>query len=141
VDREDFIRRAYTAVNDRDLDAALALMQPDVVWANGMDGGHVHGHEGVREYWTQQWQEIHPELDVLEVEEVGDDRVAVEVNQMARDAKTGAVVVDGRIRHVFTLRDGKIERFEIEKPKLGFREWMKRATKRSILRGVSTSRY
>jgi hypothetical protein len=128
-------------VNDRDLDAAVTLMQPDVVWANGVEGGYVHGHEGVRDYWTRQWQDTRPELDVLEIEELGDERVAVEVHQLARDAKSGMVVVDGRIRHVFTLRDGLIERFEIEEPKLGFRERMKRATKRSILRGTSSSRW
>ena len=33
----------------------LAVLADDVVWANGMDGGHVHGREAVREYWIRQW--------------------------------------------------------------------------------------
>jgi hypothetical protein len=24
-------------------------------WANGMEGGHVVGHDGVRNYWTRHW--------------------------------------------------------------------------------------
>jgi len=43
----------YAAFNARDIDRCLAGMQPDVTWANGMDGGYVHGHEGVRDYWTR----------------------------------------------------------------------------------------
>lgn len=115
-------------------------MQSDVVWANGMEGGHVRGHEGVREYWTRQWREIHPELDVLEIEDLDDERVAVEVHQIARDAKTGRVVLDGRVRHVFTFRDGLLARFEIEEPKLGFRERLKRAARDSVVRRTSSSR-
>ena len=28
-------------------------MHKDVIWANGMEGGHVHGRDQVRSYWTQ----------------------------------------------------------------------------------------
>ena len=35
----------------------LAVLADDVAWANGMDGGHVHGREAVREYWTRQWND------------------------------------------------------------------------------------
>ena len=44
----ELLKKAYSAFNARDLDGALATMQPDVVWPNGMEGGVVHGHEGVR---------------------------------------------------------------------------------------------
>jgi len=37
----------YAAFNARDIDRCLAGMHPDVNWANGMEGGNVHGHEGV----------------------------------------------------------------------------------------------
>ena len=53
TDRET-LRRAYAAFNARDIEGALAAMHPDVEWANGMDGGFVHGHRAVREYWTRQ---------------------------------------------------------------------------------------
>jgi len=47
------LREAYRAFNARDMDAALATMRPDVEWPNGMEGGTVYGHAGVREYWTR----------------------------------------------------------------------------------------
>jgi hypothetical protein len=46
---------AYEAFNSRDVESVLATMHPDVVWPNGMDGGHVAGrivvevHQGVRD--------------------------------------------------------------------------------------------
>jgi ketosteroid isomerase-like protein len=49
------LERIYARFNARDIDGVLALLADDVVWANGMDGGHVHGREAVREYWTRQW--------------------------------------------------------------------------------------
>ena len=30
----------------------LTVLTDDVAWANGMDGGYVHGREAVREYWN-----------------------------------------------------------------------------------------
>jgi ketosteroid isomerase-like protein len=44
TDAEAPLRRAYEALNARDIDGALALMHPDVDWPNGWEGGRVHGH-------------------------------------------------------------------------------------------------
>ena len=41
--------------NARDIDGVLTVLTDDVAWANGMDGGYVHGREAVRAYWTRQW--------------------------------------------------------------------------------------
>jgi len=57
------LQRAYSAFNARDLDGALATMSPDVVWPNGMEGGVVHGHDGVRAYWSRQWGMVDPHVD------------------------------------------------------------------------------
>jgi len=35
----DLLTDIYAAFNARDIDRCLAGMQPDVTWANGMDGG------------------------------------------------------------------------------------------------------
>ncbi|MBW4445242.1 MAG: nuclear transport factor 2 family protein [Plectolyngbya sp. WJT66-NPBG17] len=48
--QQDLLTTAYAAFNDRDIDAVLAVMHPDVAWANGMEGGHVHGHERLVAY-------------------------------------------------------------------------------------------
>lgn len=56
--QQDLLTQAYAAFNARDIDAVLAMMHLDVEWANGMEGGYVHGHNAVRDYWTRQWKLI-----------------------------------------------------------------------------------
>ncbi|MEJ0082558.1 MAG: hypothetical protein WDM78_16745 [Puia sp.] len=46
----------YKNFNNRQIDLVIVRMTTDVKWANGMDGGYVYGHEGVREYWTRQFE-------------------------------------------------------------------------------------
>src|SRR6266487_3642422 len=45
------LRAIYNCFNARDIDGVLDALTDDVAWANGMEGGYVHGREGVREYW------------------------------------------------------------------------------------------
>jgi len=80
----DVIVDAYTAFNARDIDRALEAMHPDVEWANGMEGGHVHGPRALRDYWTRQWTQIDPHVEP--------QRVTVD------DA--GRIVVGRRASHV-----------------------------------------
>jgi hypothetical protein len=51
----ELLRRVYALFNGRDIESVLAAMHPDVVWANGMEGGHVYGRDEVRSYWKRQW--------------------------------------------------------------------------------------
>jgi hypothetical protein len=48
----------YEAFNARDIDAVLLQMTEDVDWPNAWEGGRVHGHDGVRDYWIRQWSAL-----------------------------------------------------------------------------------
>ena len=63
VDPVQLLTEAYRGFNAREIDAVLALMHSDVDWPNGMEGGRVHGHQQVRDYWTRQWGMINPRVD------------------------------------------------------------------------------
>jgi hypothetical protein len=110
---QEILIAAYREFNARRIDAVLALMHPDVVWPNGMEGGYVHGHQGVREYWTRQWGVVDPHVDPLEIQSDTQGRAVVEVHQVVRDL-SGNVLVDTIVHHAYTIRDGLIERMEIE---------------------------
>lgn len=56
----DVLKRMYDRFNARDIDGVLAALAEGVAWANGMDGGHVHGREAVRDYWMRQWAIVSP---------------------------------------------------------------------------------
>ena len=106
------LKKAYAAFNARDLDSALATMQPDVVWPNGMEGGVVHGHEGVRAYWTRQWGMINPHVDPTGFNEESDGRIAVSVHQVVREL-SGKLLMERMVEHVYTLKDGLIQTMDI----------------------------
>lgn len=110
----DLLRRAYDAFNARDIDGALAVMHPDVEWPNGMEGGYVHGHGAVREYWTRQWRVIDPHVEPRSFGTDETGRIVVDVHQVVRDP-TGRVTADQMVQHVYVIRDGLIRSMEIRK--------------------------
>jgi hypothetical protein len=111
-EHEELLRRAYEAFNARDVEAALALMHPDVDWPNGMEGGHVLGRAAVRDYWTRQFEVIDSRVEPQAFTTDAEGRVVVDVHQVVRDT-AGELLSDGRVEHVYTIRDGLVERMEI----------------------------
>jgi hypothetical protein len=104
---------AYREFNARDLDAVLARMRQDVVWPNGMEGGYVYGVEGVREYWTRQWQTLDPTVEPLTIAEDENGRWVVDVHQVVRDLD-GKLLLDTTVRHAYQVENGLIVRMDIE---------------------------
>ncbi len=114
INKQDMLKKAYTAFNNRDLETALSLMQVDVVWPKGSDGGYVHGHEGVREYWTQQWAMIDSQVKPIGFKTHADGRVEVNVHQVVRDL-AGNLLSEQMVQHIYTLQDGLVRKMEIRK--------------------------
>ena len=114
LNKQEIVKKAYTAFNNRDIETALSLMQADVAWPNGMEGGHVYGHEAVRDYWTRQWAQIDPHVDPLAFKTIEDGRVVVDVHQIVRDL-SGNVISDQMLQHIYTLEDGLVRTMEIRK--------------------------
>jgi ketosteroid isomerase-like protein len=102
----------YDLFNARDMEALLAAMRPDVIWANGLEGGHVYGHDGVRDYWTRQWAAMDSRAEPTGFSIAPDGAISVEVHLTARDLE-GKVLFDKRGTHVFQIEDGLIRRFDI----------------------------
>ena len=112
-EREELLRGAYAAFNARDIERALVLMHPEVNWPNGMEGGRVHGHDAVREYWTRQFGLIDSHVEPESFSFRGDGSVAVRVHQIVRDP-AGVLLSDGYVTHVYRFHDGVIGAMEIE---------------------------
>jgi ketosteroid isomerase-like protein len=115
VPETELLRAAYAAFNARDIDAALALMIPDVEWPRAFKGGFVHGLEEIRAYWTEQWGKISPHVEPVAFHQEDARRVLVEVHQVVRDL-TGAVLADEHVGHRFTIEKGLIPRMEVSLP-------------------------
>jgi ketosteroid isomerase-like protein len=113
--KSELLTEVYAAFNQRDIDRVLALMRPDVDWPNGMEGGRVHGRDEVRAYWRRQWGILDPHVEPVRIadNEAGD--TVVNVHQVVRDL-SGKILKDQIVQHVYSFRDGLIERMEIQKP-------------------------
>lgn len=108
----EFLRRVYERFNARDIEAVLAALHPDVTWANGMEGGHVHGREAVRSYWTRQWAMVDPHVEPTAFSAGASAEIVVEVHQTVCDLQ-GTVLVKQMVGHIFRIENGLITRFDI----------------------------
>ncbi len=108
----DVLTEAYAAFNRRDIDAVLRLMQLDVNWANGIEGGRVHGLDTVREFWTRQWETVYPRVEPESFKTETDGRINVTVHAVVRDLE-GNIVHDGTVEHLYSFENGLVKSMEI----------------------------
>lgn len=119
-DEMELVARMYECFNARDMDGVLDVLREDVAWANGMDGGHVHGREGVRDYWTRQWAIVSPRVEPVGFHRTDDGAIVAEVRQSVRDLDGKPLqgqshgLKDKTVGHVFRFQDGKVARFDIQ---------------------------
>lgn len=111
-DQNEFLKHIYDRFNARDMEAVLAALHPDVVWANGMEGGHVHGRDEVRSYWTRQWAMVSPRVEPVGFSNGPEGEVIVDVHQVVHDLN-GNLLLDHTVGHIFRIEDGLIRRFDI----------------------------
>jgi ketosteroid isomerase-like protein len=106
----EIVRQGFDAYVRRDLSAALAHYDADIVF-NPAEEAPMHGRDAVLAY-IQRWEEPWDDY-VLEAEEFIDvgDRVVVTVHVKGRGKGSG-VEIDARSHQVHTLRDGKLVRMD-----------------------------
>jgi hypothetical protein len=112
METQALLEKIYVGFNARDIDSVLSVVHPEVEWPNGMEGGTVFGHSGIRDYWTRQWTLINPTVHPRSFTQEPDGRVNVEVHQLIRDL-AGNLLKDATIHHVYAFEDGLIQSMEI----------------------------
>ena len=108
----ELLERVYDRFNARDMETVLAALHEDVIWANGMEGGSVHGREEVRSYWTRQWAMVEPRVEPVAFAEGPKAEVIVEVHQVVRDLE-GNLLADKMVGHIFRVENRLVRRFDI----------------------------
>jgi ketosteroid isomerase-like protein len=114
-DKVEIVRGGYEAFNRGDIEGSLIGLHPEIVWHTyivpGPGGGTYHGHDGVRELWTDA-RRIFGEFKNVpeEIFDAGDQVVAfVRVEGVGKES---GVAVQARIAHVHSFRDGKVCRVQ-----------------------------
>ena len=108
---ERLIRDLYASFNARDVEAVIAKLHPDVDWPNAWEGGRLHGHDAVRDYWTRQFAAIDGKVEPTRVE-VDGDTVTVTVHQTVR-TNEGELVDDREVTHTYVFRGDLIARMDV----------------------------
>jgi hypothetical protein len=109
----ELLKAAYEAFNRRDIEKILNMMHPDVDWPNMIEGGRIHGRDGIREYWRRQFTMVSPHVEPLAFQDDSAGRTVVDVHQVVRDLE-GEVILDHMVQHVYLVRDDKIERMDVQ---------------------------
>jgi hypothetical protein len=109
---ETLIAHIYSAFNHRDIDGVFAFMAESVDWPKASEGGRAVGKHEIRAYWTRQWQEFDPHVDPVEAFNDEAGRTHVRVHQLVRSLD-GNVLSDTEVWHIYTIRDGLIQRMDL----------------------------
>jgi hypothetical protein len=91
-------------------------MHPEVNWPNAWEGGRIVGRAAVRDYWNRQFAAISSNVEPQGFTEQPDGSITVDVHQVVRDAGTGELISDSRVRHRYRLENGLVVRMDVLKP-------------------------
>ena len=111
----ELYRQGIDAFNRRDLEAFLALADPDVIGISrvlAIEGGSYRGHEGAREWW-KTLLDVFPDftIEVVSVRDAGQRTVAALCNRVHGEASAAAL--EELVWQVAEWRDGRVVRWEI----------------------------
>jgi hypothetical protein len=112
MNTQALISQAYTAFNKRDVNGTLALMSDNVSWPKASEGGRVTGKNEVAEYWTRQWADFDPHVEVLEVIDDENGKTHVKVHQLVKN-REGDVLSDTELWHVYAIQNSLIMSMDI----------------------------
>jgi ketosteroid isomerase-like protein len=112
----ELLRGVYRAFNRREVEIVLQRMHADVDWPNALEGTRLHSRDAVRDYWRRQFETLDPTVEPQGFTAEADGRIVAHIHQVVRD-KSGKLLVDQMVDHVYAIRDGLIASMEIRNPK------------------------
>jgi hypothetical protein len=111
----ELIKQLYEDFNARKVDSILAKLTEDVMWANGMGGGYVHGHKDLRDYWERQWSALNPQITPVSFKKIEEGSIFVDAlfsGQCMEGQAQG--FKDMPVGHIFHVKEGLVSRFDIQ---------------------------
>ena len=108
-DDVETLRGAYEALNEGDVERALAVLDEDAEWCEHSDlpeAGLYQGKDAIRDFlhdFLESWQEFKQETEELIP---GDGRVLIMLRSKVRGKGSG-VAVEGEYAHLWTMENGR----------------------------------
>jgi ketosteroid isomerase-like protein len=108
-DDVEIIRIAYEALNNGDIEGAMAALDEDAEWTEHSDipeAGVYRGREAIRAFLMQfleSWQQFHQETEELIA---GESCVLIMLRSRQRGKGSG-IDVEAKYAHLWTMKDGR----------------------------------
>jgi uncharacterized protein len=108
-DNVEILRDAYEALNDGDIERALAVLDEDAEWSEHSDlpeAGTYRGRDAIRtflESFLESWQDFDQEMEELIT---GGPCVLIMLRSRQRGKGSG-VAVEAQYAHLWTMEDGR----------------------------------
>ena len=111
----EIVRRWREVLVDDDTEDAAPLVAPDLEWVV-VSGESLRGIDEVRKYYAESGsggpENLDVEFDPGELEDLGDGRVSAINHQVYRWKETGELAHERRARIEYTIREGRVVRYE-----------------------------
>jgi uncharacterized protein len=108
-DDVEIVRIAYEALNNGDIEGAMAALDEDAEWTEHSDipeAGVYRGREAIRAFLMQfleSWQQFHQETEELIA---GESCVLIMLRSRQRGKGSG-IDVEAKYAHLWTIKDGR----------------------------------
>ena len=108
-DDVETLRSAYAALNEGDIESALAVLDEDAEWCEHSDlpeAGLYQGRDSIRTFlqsFLESWEDFNQETEDLIP---GEGRVLLMLRSRVQGKGSG-IQVEGEYAHLWTMRDGR----------------------------------
>ena len=109
--RRKLLLQFYKALDDKDVEALMALLHPDVDFPSQLDGTRAHGFAEVRAYYVRAFGMVNAESTPTAFHSRPDGSMEVQVHHHVTSLE-GALWHEGPVNYRFEFRDGLITRFD-----------------------------
>ena len=113
MDPQTLLAPLYDAINRHDVVAIGPLLTDDIDWPDQIDGGRLIGLEALAAYWARNELTIRVELAPYAYGRAPDGRLWADVVMNVQNLR-GQLWSESTVRHLFTLRDGRVARIDGE---------------------------
>jgi ketosteroid isomerase-like protein len=109
ADAVEQIKRSYEALNRRDIDGTMAVLDQDATWVEHSDlpeAGSYEGRETIRNFlesFLDSWDEFEQHIEEVHTE---DDCVLLFI-RLSASGKGSGIDVQSRYAHLWVIRDGR----------------------------------
>ena len=110
---EALLSGLYDAIGRQDIDAVMALFEPDARIPDSLESDTLVGHDQIRAYYLRQFATIQVSSALLSTRLMPDDRVAASLHVQVHGSE-GGTWGEGRVEATYRIHAGKIREMVVD---------------------------